>query len=172
MILGMSTSLFTSIHVVLSLIGILSGLIVLGGMLASKRLQGWSGVFLWTTVLTSATGFLFHSKSFGPPHVVGLISLIILVLSIVALYGHHLAKSWRWIYVVTALMALYLNCFVAVVQAFQKFSFLHSLAPTGSEPPFAIAQGLVLVLFIVLGIIAGRRFHPEPSITLAARIST
>jgi hypothetical protein len=159
MILGMSVPVFTTIHVIISLIGIVSGVVVFIGLLTSRRLPGWTAIFLTTTVLTSATGFLFHSK-FGPPHVIGLISLAVLAVSIFALYRSHLARSWRWIYVATAVFALYLNVFVGVVQAFQKISFLHPLAPTGSEPPFAIAQTLVLLLFVGFGIVAGRRFHP------------
>jgi hypothetical protein len=161
MILGMSVLLFTAVHVAISLIGILAGFVVFAGMISSKRLPTWTAIFLTATVLTSATGFLFHSASFGPPHVIGVISLVVLAVSIFALYSSHLARSWRWIYVATALFALYLNVFVGVVQAFQKVSFLHPLAPNGSEPPFTIAQALVLLLFVGLGVLAARRFHPE-----------
>jgi len=161
MILGMSTSTFTLVHVVLSVIGILSGLVVLFGMFASRRFEGWTGLFLATTVLTSATGFLFHSEKFGPPHVVGVISLAVLAIAIVALYAFRLKGFWRWIYVACAVLALYLNVFVGVVQAFLKVPFLNALAPTQSEPPFAVAQALVLVIFIALGIFAVRWFHPE-----------
>jgi hypothetical protein len=160
MILGMSTASFTLFHVVLSLIGIASGLVVMVGMWAGKRLGGWTALFLATTVATSVTGFLFHSAKFGPPHVIGLLSLVLLVLAILARYSYHLAGSWRWIYVVTAMLALYLNVFVGVVQAFQKLPLLQPLAPTGTEPPFAIAQGLVLVAFVVFTVLALRRFHP------------
>ncbi|HEX2790031.1 MAG TPA: hypothetical protein VHN17_06340 [Steroidobacteraceae bacterium] len=160
MILGMSTASFTLFHVVLSLIGIASGLVVMAGMWAGKRLNGWSALFLATTVATSVTGFLFHSAKFGPPHVIGLLSLVLLVLAILARYSYHLAGSWRWIYVVTAQLALYFNVFVAVVQAFQKLPLLQPLAPTGTEPPFAIAQGLVLVAFIAFTVLALKRFYP------------
>ncbi len=139
MIAGMSTAAFTQLHVLISLVGILSGLIVLAGMWSAKRLPGWTALYLSTTVLTSVTGFLFHSKAFGPPHVFGVISLAVLAVTIVALYKYRLMGASRWIYVVGAVLALYLNAFVAVVQAFQKVSFLKPLAPTGSEPPFAIA---------------------------------
>ncbi len=138
MIAGMSTAAFTQLHVLISLVGILSGLIVLAGMWSAKRLPGWTALYLSTTVLTSVTGFLFHSKAFGPPHVFGVISLAVLAVTIVALYKYRLMGASRWIYVVGAVLALYLNAFVAVVQAFQKVSFLKPLAPTGSEPPFAI----------------------------------
>jgi len=164
MILGMSTASFTLLHVAISLIAIASGVVVTIGMWRAQRMPLWTAVFLVTTIATSVTGFLFHSKSFGPPHVVGVISLIILALALVALYGYRLTGAWRWIYVASALAAFYLNVFVAVVQAFQKLPFLNALAPKGSEPPFAIAQLLVLAGFIALGVIAARRFHPgEPA---------
>lgn len=170
MILGLSTSLFTSIHVILSLIGILSGLIVLAGLLSSRRLPAWTAVFLLITALTSATGFLFHAK-FGPAHMIGVISLIVLAVAIVALYGKHLARAWRGIYVATAVAALYLNVFVLVAQAFAKVRFLQPLAPTQSEPPFLAAQLLVLAIFGFLGARAARRFHPETAITMGPRVS-
>jgi hypothetical protein len=160
MILGMSTPTFTLVHVILSLVGILAGAIAALGMLSAKKLESWTALFLATTVATSATGFLFHSAAFGPPHVVGFISLVVLAVAILALYGRHLAGPWRWIYVVGAVLALYLNVFVGVVQAFQKLPFLQPLAPTQSEPPFLIAQVVVMVIFIALGILAARRFHP------------
>jgi len=164
MILGMSTASFTLLHVAISLIAIASGVVVTIGMWRAQRMPLWTAVFLVTTIATSVTGFLFHSKSFGPPHVVGVISLIILALALVALYGYRLTGAWRWIYVAGALAAFYLNVFVAVVQAFQKLPFLNALAPKGSEPPFAITQLLVLAGFIALGVIAARRFHPgEPA---------
>jgi hypothetical protein len=158
MILGMSTAAFTTLHVIISLIGIATGLVVVLAMCAGKRLPGWTALFLVTTVLTSVTGFLFHSTSFGPPHVVGVISLIVLALAIVGLYVHHLAGAWRWIYIVTAVLALYLNAFVGVVQAFQKIDFLRALAPTQKEPPFLIAQLLLLACFVVIAVIAVKRF--------------
>ena len=161
MILGLSTSAFTTLHVVISLIGIISGIIVALGWLRSRRPGTCTSLFLTTTVLTSVTGFLFPSAAFGPPQVVGAISLVVLVVAIAALYGFRLAGAWRWIYIVTAATALYLNCFVGVVQAFQKLSFLQPLAPTQSEPPFLIAQIVVLAIFVVLGYLAVRRFHPD-----------
>jgi hypothetical protein len=170
MTLGMSTSTFTLLHVAISLIGILSGLIVLAGMLKSRRLDPWTAVFLVTTVLTSVTGFFFHTPKLLPSHVVGVLSLVILTLAILALYAFHLARAWRWVYVVSAVLALYLNVFVLVVQTFQKVPFMKALAPTQSEPSFAIAQGLVLLLFIVLGVVAVRRFHPRdttPALAMA-----
>ena len=147
-------------HVLMSLVGIASGFVVLFGMITGRRLSGWTAIFLATTVLTSATGFLLPSMGFDPARRVGLISLIALAGAIVALYGFGLRGAWRWLYVGTAAFALYLNCFVGVVQAFGKIPALHALAPKGSEPPFVIAQVLVLGLFVILGVLALRRFHP------------
>jgi hypothetical protein len=161
MILGISTSTFTLVHVVLSLVGIFAGLVVLFGMFSSKRLTGWTALFLATTVLTSVTGFFFPLDHLLPSHIVGILSLVVLAVAILALYAYHLAGSWRWIYVAGAVVALYLNVFVGVVQAFQKVPPLSALAPTQSEPPFVITQVAVLVIFIALGVFAVRSFHPE-----------
>ena len=163
MILGMSTSTFTLVHVVLSLVGIFAGLVVVFGMFNSKTLDGWTALFLATTVLTSVTGFPFPRDHIPPSHIVGIISLVVLAIAIYALYSRHLAGPWRWIYVVTAVVALYLNVFVAVVQSFMKVPMLNALAPTQSEPPFAIAQSVVLLVFIALGVVALRSFHPQPN---------
>ena len=160
MILGMSTAAFTVLHVIISLIAIATGAAVALGMRRAQRLPGWTALFLATTILTSVTGFFFHSKSFGPPHIVGVISLIILAAALVALYGYRLAGAWRALYVVTALAAFYLNTFVLVAQLFAKVPALKALAPNGSEPPFAVAQLLVLGAFVVLGVSAVKRFHP------------
>ena len=160
MILGMSESAFTQLHVVISLIGIGTGLVAAWGMLQSRRLEGWTAVFLATTVLTDVTGYFFPRDHILPSHIVGALSLALLALAIAALYVYRLRGAWRWIYVVTAVASLYLNCFVAVFQSFLKIPALKALAPTGSEPPFVIAQASVLVLFIALAIIAARRFHP------------
>ena len=161
MILGMSFVTFTIVHVVISLIGIATGIIVLLGMLKDKRLDGATAVFLATTVLTSVTGFMFPFSQLLPSHVVGAISLVVLAVALIALYGRHLSGAWRSIYIVTATFALYLNVFVGVVQAFQKVSFLRPLAPTQAEAPFIIAQLAVLVLFAVLGLIALKTFYPD-----------
>ena len=160
MILGMSTGAFTLLHVAISLVAIACGVVVTIGLWRAQRMPGWTAFFLVTTIATSVTGFFFHSKSFGAPHVVGVISLVILALALIALYGYRLARAWRWIYVASALAAFYLNVFVAVAQAFQKLPFLNALAPTGSEPPFAVTQALVLAGFMALGVVAVRRFHP------------
>ena len=161
MILGMSLSTFTTLHVIISLIGIVTGLVVLLGMLGGRQLGSWTAIFLATTVLTSATGFLFPFNKLLPSHVVGVISLAVLAIALLALYGLHLAGVWRWIYVAAAVLALYLNVFVGVVQVFQKLPFLKTLAPTQSEPPFLITQLVVLALFVGLIIVAMLRFHNE-----------
>lgn len=162
MVLGMSLATFTLLHVIISLIGIATGLIVLFGMLAGKRLDGWTWLFLATTILTSVTGFFFPFDHLLPSHIVGIISLVVLAVAVLARYALQLSGAWRWIYVVTAVTALYLNCFVGVVQAFLKIPALTPLAPTQSEPPFQIAQGALLVVFVVLGIVAVIRFRPAP----------
>jgi hypothetical protein len=162
MILGMSTSTFTLVHVLISLVGIGSGFIAVFGLLKGRLLAGWTPLFLVSTVLTSVTGFLFPVEHLLPSHKVGIISLIVLAIAICALYVFHLSGRWRAIYVISALMALYLNCFVAVVQSFLKVPVLHALAPHQTEPAFLVAQTIVLVLFIVLGVLATKRFRGVP----------
>ena len=159
MVPGMSLSTFTLLHVIISLAGIGTGFIVLYGLLNGKRLDGWTAIFLVTTVLTSLTGFLFPFEGLKPSYIVGGISLVVLAIAIWARYGARLAGASRWIYVVSAAVALYLNCFVAVVQAFMKIPALHALAPTGSEPPFLVAQTVVLAIFVWLTWRAAKRFH-------------
>jgi hypothetical protein len=149
------------IHVAISLVGIASGFVVAGGMLGSKHLRGWAALFLATTTLTSLTGFPLPARQLTPGHILGVLSLIALALAIYALYSRKLAGKWRTTYVVTALVAQYFNFFVLVVQLFQKVPGLKALAPTQTEPPFAIVQGMVLVSFVVLGIFAVRRFRPN-----------
>ena len=153
-------NLFTLIHVLISLVGILSGLVVLYGLLTSQRMPTMTLVFLVTTVATSLTGFGFHRDHILPSHIVGVVSLLLLAVAILALYRFHLMGAWRWIYVATAVASLWLNVFVLIVQSFLKTAPLHALAPMGSEPPFAATQGAGLVAFIVLGVLASRRFHP------------
>jgi hypothetical protein len=162
MILGMSTSTFTLLHVLISLVGIGSGFIAVFGLLKGKLIAGWTPLFLVSTVLTSVTGFLFPVEHLLPSHKVGIISLIVLAIAICALYVFHLSGRWRAIYVITALMALYLNCFVGVVQSFLKIPALRAMAPHQTEPPFLVAQTIVLVLFIVLGVLATKRFRGAP----------
>jgi hypothetical protein len=158
MVLGMSLPTFTLLHVIISLIGIGSGLIVLYGLLSAKRMDGGTVIFLLFTVLTSVTGFLFPFVHLLPSHKVGIISLVLLAIAIAARYLFHMAGAWRSTYVVSAVMSLYLNCFVLVAQAFLKAPALHALAPTGTEPPFLVAQLIVLVIFIGLTILAVKRF--------------
>ena len=168
MILGMTTSTFTLVHVLISLVGIASGFVVIYGLLTEKRLDGWTAIFLATTILTSATGFLFPVEHLLPSHIVGIISLAVLAVALVARYVRHLEHSWRWIYVVCAVLALYLNVFVAVIQSFLKIPVLHALAPTQKEPPFLVAQLLVMAIFVAIGIFAVKRFRIEPVATAVA----
>ena len=161
MTLGMSLETFTLVHVIISLIAIVSGLIALFGMIAGKRLDAMNGLFLTTTVLTSVTGFGFPIHSVTPAVILGILSLIVLAIALFARYARHLAGGWRRTYVITASIALYFNCFVLLVQSFMKVPALHALAPTQKEPPFAIAQLIVLVLFVVLSIVAAKKFRSE-----------
>jgi hypothetical protein len=160
MILGMTT--LTFVHVVLSLIGIFSGFVVVFGLLAAKRLDGWTALFLVTTVLTSVTGFFFPFHHFLPSHGIGLVSLIVLAIAIFARYVRQLAGAWRRSYAITAVIALYLNVFVLIAQAFMKVPALKAMAPTQSEPPFLVAQLVCMALFVVLGIFAAVKFRSEP----------
>lgn len=160
MIIGLSVHNFTLLHVAITLVAIASGMIVLFGMLGAHRLPGWTALFLVTTILTSVTGFMFPIQGFTPALGVGIISLVILAIALLALYSKHLAGAWRWIYVATAVTALWFNVFVLIVQSFQKISALQTLAPTQSEPPFLIVQGVALATFLVLGTIAALKFRP------------
>jgi hypothetical protein len=168
MILGMSLSTFINVHVIISLIGIAAGIIVMFGMLGSNRMPGLTAIFLLFTILTSATGFLIPplvSEKLLPSHIIGALSLVLLAVACFALYGQKLSGRWRLIYVLTALISLYLNVFVLVIQSFLKIPALHALAPSvpPSEPPFAIVQGIVLVFFVIVIIGAIRRYRPMPS---------
>jgi hypothetical protein len=155
----MSLETYTAVHVVISLVGIGSGLIVVFGMLNGKFLHGWNGLFLLTTVLTSVSGFGFPFAHLLPSHKVGIISLVVLAIAIVARYAQKLAGGWHRTYVICAVIALYLNVFVLVVQSFLKVPALHALAPAGNEPPFLVAQLIALAIFIGLGIGAAKKFH-------------
>jgi hypothetical protein len=161
MILGMSTSTYTMLHVLISLIGIGSGIAVVFGMLRAKRLDGITAIFLTTTVLTSLTGFAFPNQHVTPGIVLGVLSLVVLTVAIPARYALRLRGAWRPAYVVTASIALYFNVFVLIAQSFEKVPGLHALAPTQKEPPFAIAQLVVLMIFIALTIAAVKRFRPQ-----------
>lgn len=160
MVLGMSLATFTLVHVFISIVGLASGLIVVERFVRNRALGLSNTIFLVSTIATSATGFLFPSEAFTPAHVVGVVSLLILAAALFALHVGNLIGPWRWVYGVAAVMALYLNVFVAVVQAFQKVGRLRVLAPTQSEPPFAFAQGAVLIFFVLVGILVIRRFRP------------
>lgn len=158
MILGMTT--FTAVHVLLSLIGIVSGLVVLFGLLTANLMNGWTVLFLATTFATSVTGFFFPIHGFTPALGVGILSMFILAVTIAVRYGFGLTGAWRWVYVVGVVAALYLNSFVLVVQSFLKIPVLHTLAPSGSEPAFTVTQGIVLVFYVVTGFLGVKRFRP------------
>ncbi len=149
----------TLVHVALSLLGIVSGLVVVYGLLASKGLDGWTATFLVTTIATSVTGFFFPVHQLLPSHVIGILSLIVLAIAVVARYTRRLSGGWRRTYVITAALALYLNVFVLLVQLFRRVPALKELAPTQSEPPFLIAQLAVLAVFVVLTVFAARNFR-------------
>jgi hypothetical protein len=148
-------------HVAISLIAIVAGLVVVYGLVTAQRLDRWTSLFLWTTIATSVTGFPLPADQILPSHIVGAISLVVLTIAVVARYVRRLANGWRAAYVVTAVLALYLNVFVLVVQLFRRVPALNTLAPTQAEPPFAIAQLAVLLLFVGLGIVALKKFRGE-----------
>jgi len=165
MILGMSTATFVLVHVVISLIAIVAGVVVMFAMLGSQRRSGLTAIFLLLTILTSATGFLIPplmSEKLLPSHMIGLLSLALLAVACIALYVMRLAGAWRWIYVVAALLALYFNMFVLVIQSFLKIPALTAVAPGNppSGPVFAVVQGIALVFFVLMIIGAWRRFRP------------
>lgn len=160
MLLGLTVAQFTILHVAISMIAIFAGFIVLGGMFSNVGLAGWTAFFLVTTILTNITGFMFPFGGVTPGIAVGVLSSLLLIVAIIALYVFHLRGRWRLIYVATATLGLYFNVFVLIVQSFQKVSFLKPLAPTGSEPPFVIAHAATLIGFVVLGWLAARAFRP------------
>src|SRR5450432_2717605 len=162
MVLGMSLSTFTTVHVIISLIAIVAGLVVMFGMLGSNRTPGLTAIFLLFTILTSATGFLFPFNGVTPGDIIGALSLVLLAIACIALYAMKLSGAWRWIYVLTALLSLYFNVFVLVIQSFLKIPALTALAPGNppSGPVFAVVQGVVLVFFVLFIIGAWRRFRP------------
>ncbi len=165
MVLGLSLSTFTLVHVIISLIAIVAGIIVMFGMLGANKLPGLTAIFLLFTILTSATGFLFPFEQLLPSHMIGILSLVLLAIACIALYAMKLSGVWRPIYVVTALASLYLNVFVLIIQGFLKVPALHALAPGNppAGPAFAVVQGIVLVFFIIVIIGAWRRYKPLPS---------
>ena len=157
----MGSQALTFVHVIISLFGIFTGLVVMGGILSSNRLPGWTAAFFATTVLTSVTGYFFHNTHVTPGQIVGALSLVLLAGALVAFYVFDLRGIWRAVYVIGAVASLYLNVFVLVVQSFLKAPALHVLAPKGTEPPFALTQAVVLLAFVVLGIFALLRFRPS-----------
>ena len=164
MVFGMSLATYTTIHVIISLIGIGTGLIVLFGLLKGRLLSPWNGIFLLTTILTSVTGFFFPFTKVTPGIILGVLSLIALAIALLALYSGHLKGGWRTTYVVGAIIALYFNLFVLIAQIFEKVPAIHALAPTGTEAPFKIAQLLLLIVTIILITIAARKFrHALPA---------
>jgi hypothetical protein len=160
MVLGISLATYTIMHVIISLIGIASGLIVLFGFLNTRLLTPWNGLFLLTTVLTSVTGLGFPNTKVTPGIVLAILSLIDLAIALFALYARHLNGGWRRIYAITAMIALYFNCFVLIAQLFEHVLALHALAPTQTEAPFKIAQLLLLILFIICIAAAAKKFRP------------
>ena len=159
-----ASTTFTLLHVALSLIGIVAGFIAVIALLQDRKAEGWTLTYFVTTVLTSVTGFLFPFTVFLPSHGTGVISLIVLALALAGRYIFHFAGPWRWIYAVGLVLGLYFNVFVLVVQMFQKIPALHALAPTQSEAPFAVAQIVVLAIFVWLCFAAAKRFRPAPAV--------
>jgi hypothetical protein len=160
---GIPTHTFLQIHVAISLIALVLGLIALFSWVSGGSARGWTAAFLVGLILTSVTGFPLPPFGLDPPRMVGVLSLILLAIAVLAIYVFRVAGPWRWIFVITATVALYLDAFVGVIQAFNKLAFLHDLAPNGSEPPFVVAQVVVLGIFVVLGFLAVRRFRPGPA---------
>src|SRR3977135_761101 len=155
---NMILQIYTIIHTLISLVAIFSGFVVVFGMLADKRLDGWTKWFLVTAVATTVTGFFFPFHGFTPAIALGIISLPVLALAIYARYSRDLAGHWRWIYVVSAVTTLYFNVFVLIVQSFEKIPALKAIAPTQTEPPFKLTQLVTLALFVLLGLLDAFRF--------------
>lgn len=145
-------------HTWLSLVAIVAGFPMAAALLRGHLSQRWNGVFLSTTIATSITGFVFPFSGVLPSHVVGAISLVLLALAAGGLYAFGLRGLWRRTYAITAMLSFYLLIFVLVAQLFLKVPVLNAMAPTQSEPPFAVAQGVVLAAFLALTVLAGRRF--------------
>ena len=169
MVWGMSLETFTLVHVLISLVGIVTGFVVLLGWLAGRDRSRWTALFLVTTILTSVTGFGFPFDHLLPSHKLAILSLVMLAVALVARYALHLGGAWRWIYVVTATIALYFNFFVLIVQSFEKVPALKALAPQQSEPPFVVSQVIALLAFIVFGTLAVRRFKPKAAAAAQAK---
>ena len=167
MIFGLSTSAFTTLHVVITLIAIATSFVVMFGLVTSKAMPGWTAICLLFTVLTSVTGFMFPISGFTAALGTGIISSALLIAALIALYAKHLTGSWRWIYVVTAVAAFWFNVFVLIVQSFEKLTFHNAAAPMVG-PPFAepvntrfiVAQSVVLLVFLAVGVVAAKKFRP------------
>jgi hypothetical protein len=157
----MILQIYTIVHTLISLWAIFTGFVVLFGLLAGNRLDGWTRWFLITAVATTVTGFFFPYHGVTPAIKLGIISSVVLLVTIYARYAKHLAGAWRWIYVVGAVISLYFNIFVGIVQSFEKIPALHAMAPTQTEQPFKLTQLIALALFILLTVISGIKFHPE-----------
>lgn len=166
MVLGMSLHSFTLLHVIISIVELLAGAVVVLKMLGGSPSR-LNGLFLMMGALTSLTGFLFPYNGVTPAIILGFITLPFLLLAAIAWYSGHLRGAWRVVYILSALIVLYLDAFVAVVQSFMKIPALHALAPTGKEPPFAVVQGLVLLVFLVIGYLAIKRFRPGAVVSAA-----
>jgi hypothetical protein len=160
MVFGMDLATFTLLHVLISLVGIIAGFVAMLGLLASRYPGGWTTTFLATTILTSVTGFFFPFTKLLPSHIVGIISLILLAVAVFSFYVQHMRGVWRPVYVTTAMLSLYLNVFVLIIQAFLKVAALKLLAPTQTEPPFVIVQGATLILFVAIIVLAAIKFRP------------
>ena len=156
----MDSPLLIQSHTAISIVAIVLGFIVVLGMLQSKSMGTITALFLLTTALTSISGFFFHRDHLLPSHIVGIVALVVMIPTLVGLYAFHLSGIWRSVYVIGAVISLWFNVFVLIAQGFQKVPVLHDMAPNGSEPPFAIAQGVVFVVFIALAVLAVKRFRP------------
>jgi hypothetical protein len=161
MILGLDLTTFTLLHVLISLIGVVTGFVVMAELLRSRSSGGWTTIFLATTIVTSASGFLFPFSKLLPSHIVGIISLALLAVAVFAFYGRHMHGVWRPVYIVTALLSLYLNVFVMIIQAFMKISILKGLAPTQTESPFLIVQGMTFLCFLAVIVVAAIKYRPS-----------
>lgn len=159
----MILQIYTILHTLISLVAIFTGFVVLFGLLAGNRLDGWTKWFLITAVATTVTGFFFPFHGVTPAIKLGIISLIVLLVTIYARYSRHLAGGWRWIYAVGAVVTLYFNVFVGIVQSFEKIPALQAMAPNQTEPPFKFTQLTALIIFVLLGLVAAIRFRPEPA---------
>ena len=158
----MILQIYTIIHTLISLVALFAGFVVLFGLLTGNRIDSWTNWFLISAVATTVTGFFFPFHGITPAIKLGIISSVVLVITIYARYAKHLTGAWRWIYVVGASLALYFNVFVAIVQSFEKIPALKAIAPTQSEPPFKLTQLVALALFVLLTLVAVIRFRPEP----------